>query len=206
MARKMSDAAKITHRNSVLRSYPKLRVQTRPAIGGENWPGTSGLIIRELKKRAQASGLPYISLTVDKLPLSLNHHHDIKIRQKWVTDKKTGQRRKKPYAAHINRPEVDEFRYLVQNELRFSGQKWEPTGVTCAVVLFQSPAWLTKKYTPREMDADNKLKPTLDACQMATHVPDELHWEFHVYKAVSKRERTIVYLFDLGDIVEYYLL
>lgn len=189
------------HRKSVLRSYPKLRVQTKPAIGGTNWPGTSGLLISSLQKKCKEQGLSNICLTVDRLPLSLNHQHKEWVRK--VYDPKT----KKSYnrVSKRTKPEVEEYRYLVLNELRFSGQKWEPKGITAVVVILESPIWLTKKYTPRQADADNKLKPAVDAAQYATHVPDELHWEFHVYKAVSRRERTIIYLFDLGDIVEYYL-
>ena len=192
-------------RKSVLRPCPKLRVCTVPKLGGKNWPGTSGILIRHLREKCEKDGLSWISLVVDRIPLSLNHHQDVKIRYKWSTDPRTGQRIKKPFAAHINKPEVEEFLMMVKSELNYSGQRWDPKGTTCALVIFQSPAWLTKAYMPRDMDADNKLKPACDAAQWATKVPDNLHWEYHVYKAVSKQERTLIYLFDLGEIVEYYL-
>ena len=80
----------------------------------------------------------------------------------------------------------------------------EATGVTAAVILLESQFWLTQKREIREKDADNLVKPILDAVQNATEVPDELHWQLHVFKLPSKWNRTTVYLFDLGDLVEFY--
>ncbi len=82
--------------------------------------------------------------------------------------------------------------------------QWKPTGVTAALILFETPLWLTAKRLVREMDVDNKVKPALDAVQQATDIPDELYWQLHVFKVLSKRPRTYFFLFDLGDVVEYY--
>lgn len=84
------------------------------------------------------------------------------------------------------------------------GKGWHPTGVTAAVVLFETPQWLTKKWTVRQKDVDNLVKPVFDAVEEAVHIPDERHWEIHAYKIASKKVRTIVYLFDLGDVIDYF--
>ena len=73
------------------------------------------------------------------------------------------------------------------------------------MIFLESPHWITQKYTVREMDGDNRIKPTLDAIKNATGVPDETNWEYHVWKIASKQVRTTVFLFDLGDLVDFYL-
>lgn len=95
------------------------------------------------------------------------------------------------------------FRDLVH--LAIGHQKFTyKCGGTAAVLIFlESPHWITKKLTVREMDVDNRVKPTLDGVKNAIDIPDETNWELHVWKVASKQTRTTVYLFDLGDVVDF---
>ncbi len=72
------------------------------------------------------------------------------------------------------------------------------------LIFLQSPFWLTKKDTMRDMDGDNRVKALLDAVQEATGVRDYTNWEFHCYKAASSTIRTTAYFFDLGDVVQWF--
>ncbi len=73
-----------------------------------------------------------------------------------------------------------------------------------AMVFLQSPHWITQKHTMRDMDGDNRLKPLFDAIECCTGQRDNANWQHHCYKLASNIERTTVYLFDLGDLIEYY--
>lgn len=73
-----------------------------------------------------------------------------------------------------------------------------------AMIFYQSPHWLTKRDTIRDMDGDNRVKALFDAIQETTNVRDCTNWEFHCYKVASGITRTTVYLFDLGDVIQFY--
>ena len=55
---------------------------------------------------------------------------------------------------------------------------------------------------PRKKDIDNKLKTLFDALGMATNVDDSLLWHLHIFKLYGHEERSRVWLFDIGDIIE----
>lgn len=123
---------------------------------------------------------------VDALPTTVNHSH-----------------------FHVNnrrilKPEVHAYRKLVGVALGPKRMTWRPTGAVGAVIFFESPNWVTKKLEIREVDVDNRIKPLFDAIKELTGVPDETNWQFSVFKIASKKTRTLVYLFDLGDVVEIY--
>lgn len=141
-------------------------------------------IIGYLIKRCKQEGRQYCSFSVEKLPGSVNHM--------------------KPYKSHRLAEWVHVFRKDVKDSMFRSGIVWYPKGVTSAVVLMASPLWITKESKVRKFDADNRIKPIFDAIEHATGQPDENHWNFHVFKVPSKHEKLTVYLFDLGDVVEYY--
>jgi Holliday junction resolvase RusA-like endonuclease len=82
--------------------------------------------------------------------------------------------------------------------------EWRPKGVVGSVLLFESPVWVTQAHTVRQMDHDNRVKPVFDAIQQASGMPDEIVWEFHAYKIYGAVERTIIFLFDLGEVVDYH--
>jgi hypothetical protein len=141
------------------------------------------------------------------LPLSLNHQ-----KKRIMTPVMQGGKVVRgPGGKVLLRPsealkeEVHEYRARVARAIdEIKRKAWRPVGVTAAVVLFESPTWLTQEMRVRKEDCDNKIKPALDAAALATGIPDELHWQVHAFKVASKRIRTIVYLFDLGNVVDYY--
>jgi Holliday junction resolvase RusA-like endonuclease len=99
---------------------------------------------------------------------------------------------------------VDDFRLLVLEALGEDRFKWKPNGPLAVVICLESKLWVTQTRQVRQMDADNKVKVVLDSIENATGIPDELYWHLHVFKLSSKRNRTTVHVFDLGDIVEFY--
>ncbi len=176
----------------------KVRVN-RVSELGVHWPSTARMLIECLTKECLDNYRNTTSFSVPGLPLSLNHQyfHTNQFR-------KTKKGKTMMVQGKALKPEVHEFRQLVAQAMQ-TNKQWRSTGVTAMVVLFESPAWLTQDFTARKMDQDNKLKPLADAIEQATGVADQLHWEIHTFKVASlKKERTVVYLFDLGDIVELY--
>lgn len=147
-------------------------------------PDFAQAIIGHMIKQCKDAGRQWCSFSVEKLPGSVNHM--------------------KPYRSHKLAAWVEVFRQDVKNAIVKASIKWQPSGVTAAVILMYSPMWVTKESRVRRFDADNRIKPVFDAIERATGQPDENHWNFHVFKVPSKRERLMVYLFDLGDVIEYY--
>jgi Holliday junction resolvase RusA-like endonuclease len=101
--------------------------------------------------------------------------------------------------------ETKDFRTLVRFAIGANRFGFKNGGTVAVMMFLESPKWLTLKHTVREMDADNRVKPTLDAIKEAVGVPDETNWELHVWKVASKQTRTTVYLFDLGDVVDFHV-
>lgn len=100
-------------------------------------------------------------------------------------------------------PKIREWRRFVDEEIAARGLKWKPSGIVAAIMIFESSIWVTKKHTIRKADADNRVKATFDAVALAVEEDDASTWEFHVYKLFSRRaDRTHVWLFDLGDVVD----
>lgn len=132
------------------------------------------------------------SFVVDELPMTVNHS---KNRVRGVS--KAG----KAFMSEALKPEVYAFRKKVKAALDAKGS-WKPRGLTAALVLLADPRWITQELTVRAGDVDNRIKPLLDAIKEGTGVPDELHWELYVFKVVAREQKTVVFLFDLGDVVE----
>lgn len=180
---------------------------------GQSWPETAQLLMEHFQNKCDLRGLVRLNFQVDGLPLSLNHQYIsgtpavyCKPDDPGAFKDKAGRWRKKSSAGfrHTLRPEALDWRMLVVEAMGRQRWLWKPTGVTAALILFESPYWLTGKRQVRENDIDNKTKPALDAVMHATEVPDELHWQLHVFKVQSKRQRTSIWLFDLGDVIESY--
>lgn len=149
-------------------------------------PSSAVDLIQHFTQRCAVRGLQTMRFEIPELPQSVNHQY-IHTRQ---------NTRLTPKAAM--------FRTITHYAMGSKRMQWKPTGVTAAILIYVSPHWITKEHKVRKMDADNRVKPVFDAVERATQIPDERHWEFHVYKAVGKRERVEVFLFDLGDVVTYY--
>jgi Holliday junction resolvase RusA-like endonuclease len=173
-------------------------------------PSLADLLIQHLENLCTERGLPTLNFSVGGLPPSLNHQYLKGHGSEYCRPGDTGAfkdasgrwRRRSDTARTRLSPQALRWRQAVIEAL--AGCAWRPTGVTAAVLIFESPMWLTARRHVREADVDNKTKPALDAVQVGTMIPDELHWELHVFKALSKRSRTTFFLYDLGDIVDYF--
>lgn len=133
----------------------------------------------------EEKSLSSIRFSVPDLPKSVNHQY-VKTR----------------YNVRLSK-EVQKFRELMFYSMG-SARNWKPEGVLAGVILFQSPLWITKKFTIREMDCDNRIKPILDSFEQASGIRDERFWNLHAFKVPSKSKKTSVYLFDLGSVIDYH--
>lgn len=158
-------------------------------------PNITNIILSYYLDLCQKAGLAHTSLWVDELPNSLNHQYTKRV----VSGGSSGHR----IQMFLNKNIVD-FRQLMAIAARAQNFKWKPTGITAVVIFFESPLWITKARTIREMDVDNKVKAVLDAIEKVSESSDHCHWDIHAFKISSKRKRTTVCLFDLGDIVDQF--
>lgn len=168
----------------------KYHKQVRLKLVGELgvvWPEMPQLILSHYLARCKEFGRPFINFKVDGLPMSLNHQY-----------------KKNKQGGFRLDPKVIDYRLRVCEALGQNRWKFKPTGAYAAVILLETPLWITTRREVRQRDADNLVKPILDAVEHSMDLPDELCWNHHVFKVQSKRERTRVWLFDLGDIVEHY--
>ena len=99
---------------------------------------------------------------------------------------------------------VDDFDLLTLEALGLERFKFKPTGPLAVIICLESKLWVTQTHQVRQMDADNRVKVVVDALEKAIETPDELCWHFHVFKVPSKMTRTTVWVYDLGEIVEFY--
>lgn len=127
-----------------------------------------------------------LSLAVPVLPPTVNHLYESAGANRYLT---------KEYRL---------FKQMVWADLGARAVNWKPRGAVMVLIFLQSPFWVTKKGTMRDMDGDNRVKALLDAIKDATKVPDYTNWEIHVWKAASAKVRTTTYLFDLGDVVPWF--
>lgn len=173
---------------------------------GKVWPETADLLIKHFETICTEKGLDSLAFQVHGLPVSLNHQYRQDLMFCKVGTPGAFQDKQGRWRVRNNRlkPEVKDWRNVLSEcmgDLRF---KWKPTGVCVAILLFESPHWLDGRRQVREKDADNLVKPALDAVQQATGIPDELNWQCHAFKVLSKRQRTTFFLYDVGDVIEYY--
>lgn len=170
----------------------KYHKQVRRKLIGELgvvFPEIPQLLISHYLKKCKEFGRSYLHFKVDELPKSLNHQWRIN--------------RGRKLSFRLD-PQVLQFRSRVSEALGQARWQFKSTGAFAAVILLESKLWVTTKCKVRQMDADNRVKGVLDAVEHAMELPDELAWSIHVFKIASKRERTTVYLFDLGDLIEFY--
>ncbi len=159
---------------------------------GTVWPEMPQLILSHYIARCKEFGRASVNFKCDGLPMSLNHQYK---------KNRTGKDGKLSFRLD---PKVLDYRMRVCEALGQNRWKFRPTGSYAAVILLESHLWIRTDRKVRQMDADNRVKPILDAIEHAMDLPDELCWNHHVFKVQSKRERTRVWLFDLGDVIEHY--
>lgn len=150
----------------------------------QNLPITAIAIINEMFRDRTVKNL---SFSITKLPPTVNHMYK--------------RSRGKTYLSE----EAVVFRNQVCFALNKQSGHFKTNSIFSIILLFESPKWVTKKSTVREMDADNRIKSMLDAIQQSIGLQDERIWEIHCWKIASKVEKTTVYLFELGDVVDFYL-
>lgn len=170
----------------------KMRVKLVGELGKE-LPLTARFLFNQLYDHCRLKGLKTLTFQVNRLPTSANAMYR----------KRRGDFGPKGKQFYLS-PDAEEFRALTIEALGERRWSWKPTGVTAAIALYESPYWISKTHRVRENDVDNRAKCTFDAVKIATNVPDELHWELHLYKLLSKRTRTTVFLFDMGEVLEYF--
>lgn len=171
-----------------------MKVRVNSQIESHPWPDSARMLIEHFTKLSHERGSQYFTVSVPEIPMSLNSQYTKKI----IRDRKTGKRR-----IHQSlKAEVKTFRLLIQsqrNRIDFNPNHAE---LWAAVILFESPHWVTKKHTVRIQDGDNLVKPYFDAVEKAFEIPDQRIWEHHPYKVYSSKVRTTGYFFGLGDIVK----
>lgn len=163
---------------------PKLKVRvTQRATFGEAFPPTARILFEAQFSNGKTPN--YTSFAVNALPPTVNHMY-ISFGGKRILSK-----------------ESLAFRELVAIAC-MGRQTWKPTGAVMVMAFLLSPYWVTKERVMRHADGDNRLKPLLDAAQHALNVPDHTNWEYHLWKVYAERTMTVVYMFDMGDLVEFY--
>ncbi len=151
-------------------------------------PEIMELIYNYYVEICRSSGRKTFQVTIPDLPPSVNHQY-----------------RHTRYATRLT-PEALRFRTHTQWIMKAVQDRWNPTGVTAAIILYEAPLWVTKKHEIRKMDIDNRVKPVFDAIETGSGgTQDESHWQIHAAKLYSIKTQTTVFLFDLGDIVPYYV-
>ncbi len=151
---------------------------------GVDFPPTAVVLLEWALAQSKQNG--HLSFSVPSIPPTVNHLYNT-IGDRWIMSKE-GKRFKQEVAASIGGMKA----------------KWKPRGVVMVLIFLESPHWVTKKHTIRDMDGDNRIKALLDAVQAHTGYPDYTNWELHVYKVASLKLRTTTYLFDLGDVVNWH--
>lgn len=160
----------------------KVRLNSKKDFN-KNLPATAIAIINEIFKTKTRKTL---SFSISKLPPTVNRMYERGLRNTYLSK------------------EAQLFRKQVC--IALSGQKgiFLNDSVHTIMIFFESPSWITKKATVREMDCDNRIKALLDAIQHAIGLKDEKIWEIHCWKVASRSEKTTVYLFEMGDVIDFY--
>lgn len=146
-------------------------------------PLAAQMLLSHWSERAWA-GAPILRMDMPGVPRSLNHQY------------LSGRGGRK----YLD-PKVRDYRKDVLTRI-VESVGWRPTGKVAALIVL-STQWVKKDGTIRETDIDNRVKALLDALQEAiTGFQDHSVWEFAAFKQHTLQgESTIVYLFDLGDLV-----
>lgn len=163
---------------------PEIRIRKRNVAPlGKYYPVTAQILINALLGMGKSRSC--LNFAVNVLPPTVNHMYIKRGRRMILTQ------------------ETRDFRDLVTLAIGHQKNTFKCNGTAAVMIFLESPHWITQKLTIREMDADNRIKPTLDAVKLSIGVPDETNWELHVWKVASKQIRTTVYLFDLGDLIDF---
>lgn len=170
---------------------PQLRLNQHHGTGIFRGPPEAQLLLASYFKATNETGRAYIGFILNGIiPKSLNSQY-----------RRLGRRKGQRYGFD---DDIKMLRDLTRYQISQSPKIFKPKGLLAAVVFLETPQWVTQERKPRQLDADNKVKPLMDAIEKATGIGDERYWAIHVFKVTSKRTATIVHLFDLGDVVDSY--
>lgn len=137
-------------------------------------------------KARAVGGAGQLIVSFPGLPKSLNHQY---------------VRRGKGRSYDLD-PDTKLFRDVVAVKLSGVARTYRPQGLLAAIIVFRSSCWVTKESTCRDIDIDNKVKPLMDAFELATGIRDSRFWALHAFKEMGATEATVLSVYDLGDIVE----
>lgn len=151
---------------------------------GEDVPPTAQLLLEWAMRNKKGAGM--LAFAVPELPPSVNSMYD-----------SNGARRRRTV-------KYENFITLVAVGIGAKRSLWRPRGAVMVMIFLQSPHWITQRHEIRDMDGDNRIKTLLDSIQHATGVPDHTNWEYHCYKVCAKTIQTSVYMFDLGDVIDWH--
>ena len=152
----------------------------------DNWPTTARLILSSFLGNGTHKPST-LCFGVDVLPPTSNHMY---------LRNSSGRSRLSDEAVT--------FRQLVNYAIGHQKHVFTCRGTACLLYLMESPFWVTKEHVVRDMDVDNRTKAMADAIMHSIQVTDSTNWEIHQYKVASKKTRTTVYLFDMGDLVQFH--
>lgn len=164
----------------------KLKIR-RNRINESFNPLTSDHLLKDLFISLDQKCSDKIYITVPDIPLTLNHQ---KGRNKYT---------KQPFL----KEQVHQYRML----MRLSCNKQlikPPNSLSLAFCFFESPKWITLKNEVRRVDADNFIKPTLDAFEQATGYEDEKIWCSMGFKVGSVKNVTHLVMYFFGDIINFH--
>lgn len=163
----------------------KLRIKTLEEFTQVEDLSLAKLTLDPLKKLCQESGTDWIKIEVPMCPPSANSY---------LKHNRYGQ-------TYLSK-KVGHFRMLMHAQWLRRKKEFSPQGTLFFVILVESTHWVTKKFTHGIRDVDNVPKVVLDAFKKASKIDDSLGWGNTNLKIPSSIERTHLYVFDLGDVVE----
>lgn len=149
-------------------------------------PQTAQALVNHYASLCRKNGLTWRSITVNRIPMSVNHQYGHSGRATWL------------------KPEARDFRKSLKEQCGEVLAAWKPMGAIAAVLLFKSPQWVDDAHLISVLDVDNRIKPIFDAIEECSGIEDERIWDVHAFKVLAKRKSVTVYLFDLGKSIAYH--
>lgn len=155
-------------------------------------PFSAKLLIDAYTAQCDLSGRSRIHFKIPDLPPSLNHQY---VRYK---NKVTGR------AGQCLTKKAQSFRDVADIILRTKRHLFKNNGLMASVILLEGDCWITKDLRPKEADSDNMVKPVHDSLQVPFKFKDQEIWETFCCKCASNKNNVWVWLFDIGNDVQYY--
>ena len=133
----------------------KQKVRVRQS--GKEIPETAQMLIWHFEQVCKDSGGKSAKLTLNEIPLSLNHQKKHVVFRSRISGKMV--------RGEALKSDVRRFRATAHGAITRAMSGFSSRGTCAAIILFESSRWLTKELTVRIEDCDNKVKPIFDAIQ-----------------------------------------